>query len=636
MNSTAYHRKVGTIRPSHLMYTAGVGGLVDLPNLSVLVTGIDGWRDEGQDPIHEERLLAAVNHELRTRTVAELRPAPWRPDLPGSRNTRNIGVPVVPFPQWYRCTGCDELSALDTNRFEFENRVASKPHEARFVHPSGSDPRNDNGHRKPRLAVPARFVLACPAGHLDDFPYVPFVHKGGTCRETRWPTLRMRDHGGNLGANVTIRCDNCGVKRNIREAMGDKGVQNLPRCRGRHPHLDRYEDCDRQPKLLVLGASNQWFGRNLSVLAVPGAGTDRLTALLTKQTSKYDKIKSLDNLKMVLDFQKPAELRDWDAEEIWDALQHVRRAREHGEAADRQRADIRTPEWKAFTHKPVLAAQRDFALNDSGGVPERLRTLFDDVVQVERLREVRALIGFTRLETPDPEDPDSVTIAPISRSNPTWVPASEVRGEGLFLRVSENLLTDWENRTADEPVVQAHRDAYGRYRQNRRKTDAPTGFAPYAYWPGPRYIALHTLSHLLIRAISLECGYSSASLSERIYAGDETDPRSGILIYTAVSDAEGSLGGLVSLGAPEKLDRIVLRALRDATQCSSDPLCAERTPQYPAAFLHGAACHVCTFVSETTCERGNRFLDRRLVVPFEPSKLALLHDTDILDLMGHM
>jgi hypothetical protein len=147
-----------------------------------------------------------------------------------------------------------------------------------------------------------------------------------------------------------------------------------------------------------------------------------------------------------------------------------------------------------------------------------------------------------------------------------------------------------------------------------------------AHWPGPRYIVLHTLSHLLIRTIALECGYSGASLAERIYSTTGDDPRAGILIYTAVPDAEGTLGGLVSLAEPATWDRLLQRALGAARRCSSDPLCAERLPQAPADFLHGAACHVCLFVSETTCERGNRFLDRRFVVPIDDPKLALVPD----------
>lgn len=246
-----------------------------------------------------------------------------------------------------------------------------------------------------------------------------------------------------------------------------------------------------------------------------------------------------------------------------------------------------------------------------------------DVVQAERLREVRALVGFTRLDAPDPDDPNLVVRAPLSRDKPTWVPGSEVRGEGIFLRLPEPLVADWEERVKDSLAVHEHREAFKRFRTSRYSDRIPGEFDPMYGWPRQRYIALHTLSHLLIRTIALECGYNATSLSERIYAGPG---RAGILIYTAVPDAEGTLGGLVSLAERRPLERLVRRALADARRCSSDPLCAERLPQAPADFLHGAACHVCLFVSETTCERGNRFLDRRFVVPIDDPGLVLLPD----------
>jgi hypothetical protein len=256
-------------------------------------------------------------------------------------------------------------------------------------------------------------------------------------------------------------------------------------------------------------------------------------------------------------------------------------------------------------------------------VPSPLAGILSDVVQVERLREVRALIGFTRLDAPDPEDPDLVKRVALSRSEPDWVPASEVRGEGIFLQVPDDLLAEWEGRIEDTAVLQAHREAYAAFRRNRYSGRLAVQFDAMRHWPGVRYLALHTLSHLLIRTIALDCGYSSASLSERIYAGTPEDPRCGILIYTAVPDSEGTLGGLVSQAEPDRLVHLVRRALHGAMHCSSDPLCKERVPQPPADFLHGAACHVCLFVSETTCERGNRFLDRRFVVPIDDPKLAL-------------
>ncbi len=115
----------------------------------------------------------------------------------------------------------------------------------------------------------------------------------------------------------------------------------------------------------------------------------------------------------------------------------------------------------------------------------------------------------------------------------------------------------------------------------------------------------------------MHSGYGAASLTERIYAWNETAEReaaAGLLICTTASDSEGTLGGLVALSDPEKLQGIVVSALRRAARCSSDPVCAQRTPADPEGFLHGAACHTCCFVSETSCEKANRFLDRRFVL----------------------
>jgi hypothetical protein len=126
---------------------------------------------------------------------------------------------------------------------------------------------------------------------------------------------------------------------------------------------------------------------------------------------------------------------------------------------------------------------------------------------------------------------------------------------------------------------------------------------------------LHTLSHLLIRELALECGYNAASIRERIYA-DTTGgaPQAGILIYTAAADSDGTLGGLVDLGKPENLGRLLTQALNRAKICSSDPLCSEHDPEKDRS-LHVAACHACSLVAETSCERGNRYLDRSLLIP---------------------
>jgi hypothetical protein len=624
-----HRRRVGAVRPSHLMFTTGVGSLVDLPNFSVVVRGVDDWSYDSIDfePIAEPRLLAAVRGLTDCREVTQLRSAPWLDGLdhdptgPASR----VGVPVAPFPTWLRCTACDTLASIESEEFGFENALARRPQDARFFHRDCA--RKRSGKRP--MAVAARFVLACTQGHLDDFPYVRFVHRGAQCATgAAHPKLRMDDRGGNLGANVEVRCVPCGERRNLREVFGRHGAEKLPRCRGRHPHLAHFEPegCASELRVLVVGASNQWFGKVMSALAVPRTGAGELQTKVEQNRHALESLPGPEMLPYARD-NVPAlkELRRWSVDEIWAAIERQRAASVPGDRPTDGYADLRTPEWEVFSSHQLPEPTDDFTLRrSSDGAPGRLKDFYADVIQAERLREVRALVGFTRLDAPDPDDPELVRLAPLARSTATWLPASEVRGEGIFLRVPEELLRGWQHRVEDSAALRAHEAAYARFRRNRYSDRISGPFDEMRHWPGTRYLALHTLSHLLIRTIALECGYSAASLSELIYAGTDEDPRSGILIYTAVPDAEGTLGGLVSLAEEEPLVRLTRRALTDARHCSSDPLCAERLPHDPADFLHGAACHVCLFVSETTCERGNRFLDRRFVVPLgtEP-ELAL-------------
>ena len=195
------------------------------------------------------------------------------------------------------------------------------------------------------------------------------------------------------------------------------------------------------------------------------------------------------------------------------------------------------------------------------------------------------------------------------------MPAVERRGEGIFLQIHEALVADWCQRVDDHPDIVALRNAYGRWRENRDLDPDPT-------FPVARYLLVHTLSHLLLRQVALECGYSSASIRERLYVGVPDQPTAGLLLSTAASDSEGTLGGLVALGEARFLGRLLGQALDDAETCSSDPLCGERLPEPPSDQLHAAACHACLFVSETSCEAGNRWLHRGVLVDLD-NDLAL-------------
>ena len=214
---------------------------------------------------------------------------------------------------------------------------------------------------------------------------------------------------------------------------------------------------------------------------------------------------------------------------------------------------------------------------------------------LERLREVNALLGFTRVEAPEETvDPDErPPRANICADPPTWVPAGQVHGEGIFIRFNEDALQKWERRDSvrarEEMLILGHKG----WRNSRRLN-------PDEGYPGARYVLLHTIAHLLIRELALECGYNAASIRERIYADTEGgQPQAGVLVYTAAADSDGTLGGLVDLGKPENFDRLLTQALSSASICSSDPLCAEHEPNKDRS-LHAAACHACSFVSETS------------------------------------
>lgn len=234
---------------------------------------------------------------------------------------------------------------------------------------------------------------------------------------------------------------------------------------------------------------------------------------------------------------------------------------------------------------------------------------FERILLVERLREVAALVGFTRFESQaaDAETGDldaGVRRADIARQM-EWVPAVENRGEGIFLQFRTSALAEWFARTA----------VGGRYVELRRGFEMWRQEHPgqSRAFPGPEYILIHSLSHLLITAISLECGYPASSIMERIYAIPNVG--FGLLLYTASSDAEGTLGGLVQVG--RRIADFVKSALELGKLCSNDPVCGLHSPENPfeGRFLHGAACHGCVLIAETSCEQTNDFLDRALVTP---------------------
>jgi len=635
--------KVGSARPSSLLYTYGPGSIIDLPHFTIMPTGLDEWeriwqRRNGQTPtIHAPRLLEAVKLMLGNQ-VTELRPFPWQPKPSTfSREGADLGVPARVFPQWMRCTGCDRLAPISVFIDGYKNTHPYRADEAVFEHTQcrGRRGQASKPHRQP--LVPARYLIACPNGHLDEFPYDWWVHSGEPCPVAKVPHLRMVERSASQAASAIIICESCGASRTMAEAQGAEGRRKLPRCRGRMPHLDAFDlaGCDLEPRLMLVGASNLWFPAQQSIIDMPRLDpvertkddATRLTSALGEKLARYAANPAM--IRDLLEARGQADLADLVdlSDEQLSAVIHTATRDPETESEREARkqawdpADLLVPEWRYLQPEPASqhhADARSGLILSSRDRGDAMPYQVTRVLAVDRLRKVNAILGFTRIDDFDRVNDMGSRLVLLTRDGkPAWVPATEDRGEGIFLQLDLDAVAAWEAKVERSSLWAAHKQAHRRNFE-RRFSETAKQVNPDERLRPPRYWLVHTLAHALIRRMAMTSGYGAASLSERLYAWPANGARpaaAGLLICTTASDSDGTLGGLVSLSEPESLADIVNDSLRDMTRCSSDPVCASRVPQDPEDFLHGAACHCCVMASETSCERANRFLDRRFVVP---------------------
>jgi hypothetical protein len=594
--------ELGDLRPSQLIYTFGVGALLDLPNISALILGLDDWDSRYCTEISEERLLSSIQHRLGPQ-VKNLYLPPISLDYDKKDPTAPAkGVPCAPFPRWLRCPLCDTLATIDSGMFKLV-QDSYRPDRTRYVHESCNRANNPT-------VLSVRFLLACREGHLTDFAWVEYVHKQKVpCRPAR---LTLREFGAAGDASdIIVKCIECGEDRRMADAFDHEKYRI--QCSGHHPHLRMTESngCPETARTILLGASNSWFPVVISALSLPPAAQDKLALLVADKWAVLKDIPSFQIAEYVTAPSRMPELVEFSAQEIWQAIEAHKQRQSTSTPDD---FDLKIAEWKALTQSLPHSPTNDFRVTRVSP-PIGFTNMFEDTSLLERLREVRALLAFTRIESKgdfvDAAYVEDGRETRLSRQSTTWVPVSEVRGEGIFVRLKEDTLQTWEAKTEVKALEREFLTAHKAWRLLRKQNPLEAGF------PRIRYILLHSLSHALMRQISLECGYTAASVRERIYcrtAQDEGGPMAGILIYTAASDSEGTLGGLVQLGQPLTLGRQLQLAMEAIRICGSDPLCAEHAPVADGRSVHGACCHACLFAPETSCERGNRFLDRSALV----------------------
>ncbi|MEV0645507.1 DUF1998 domain-containing protein [Phytomonospora sp. NPDC050363] len=629
------------MRRAQLVAPFGVGAMSVLVNgTSVITAGLDHWYaigDSGSLALeefeeHDWRLEARLN-------VSAFRlPPDWRNQGAGS-DTRNIKltVPALRFPRWSFCMYCKRLK-LSTLTMQQQEACPDKSH--------------NSWQYKPHMAqVP--FVAICRRGHIDDFPFSKWVHRSNDPRCETGLRLQSRGGGGLDGQVVTCGYD-AGGKRNERLGCGEErsllGITSTLEgldgeehtvltdrlaatddpyyCTGARPWLAQLDGpgCPSAVRGALRAAGNVYFPKVESSIYLPrqeGAVSAQMHALM-RHPAVSGTMRTLHSilgatleaaqLRQQLQQNVPPELFGPVSDDELMAGYRDLLGADSEEALDTSTGDVelltrnevwRYPEFGQIRKTP----KDDYLTTTDPGLHEDLLPYLERVRSVDVLRETRALRGFTRVND------DVLKLSEgkaLLRRDPLlpaqdWLPAYVVKGEGIYLELAPDRLAAWERRT--DVVRRADRIA-ARYRQTaaeRGLQDRPLE---------PRFVLLHTLGHLLINQLIFDCGYSSASLRERIYVSTAPGREmAGLLIYTAAGDSEGTMGGLVRMARPDNLRAVFVSAIDNARWCSTDPVCMEvgKTGQGPDS-CNLAACHGCALVPETSCEEFNRFLDRGLVI----------------------
>lgn len=577
------------LRSSQVIATFGPGAMVDLPEASVIIAGLDHWRyDQNRIPlIQEPRLVEKLKRILGVQALA-LRPPP-----PASENGYGFRPDITAwrFPEWFivqqtQVTG----PGFRRRRLVHLNSLGSGKY------------RDADGKQQP--VVPVRFVRACKRGHVGDIDWKAFVHgTGGACPRELW--MEERGTTGDLD-EVWVICD-CGAQRPMSQAARME-LRALGSCNGARPWLGpgTKEACGELNRLLIRSASNAYFPQLMSVISLPDARTAVDEVVQSAWDAGLSIVDSAEKLAMVRQIPVIAvKLQGLQDAAVLAAIARVR----HGTSGAER--PVKEVEFEA------LAEAKEELGSDAPDGDFFARTLpkpqwqapwlsaVERVVLVHRLREVVAQVGFTRFEAAGPDIQGELSLdvkrAPLG-IDVSWLPAVENRGEGIFLQISAQAVADWLQKAAVQKRGEQLVEGFMRWKTEHEGSTRE--------FPGLAYYMLHSLAHLVLTTIALECGYPASSLRERIYAAPDAY---GILIYTGSSDAEGTLGGLVMAG--RHIIRHLRRALECGELCSNDPVCAHHVPaRHDGQQLLGSACHGCLLIAETSCEQRNEFLDRALVV----------------------
>lgn len=576
---------VGDVRPGQCVTTFGPGAVIDSLEDSLMILDINHW-DGTEDRIYDKQLSNFLGKDYFVKIPTT-----------GGRD-----IPTVPFPYYHVCNNSSCRCLFDIrdnfNMKEYLNKGPVCP-------------------KCEKKSYPARFLVSCENNHLNDFPWHWWAHKKNSDYKDCKGTLTLTSGGESSGLeSLSVKCSCLKSGASLSGAMTDssfesKNENDIYICTGYHPHRLKSEKCNKKLVPLQRGASNVYFPAIRSAITM--REEDNLKNLFINKQEKIREFQDLDALEKA--FTEKNYLDEFKYNGLNTLDDFMRAWSAFSDTEELSYNQIKELEYKRFTdfegHRSIPLENPDFEA-ETQNVPTELSTYFKNITLVHRLKEIMVLLGFTRIESPEPEikTPEIQWLGSMENKNDNkWLPVVEVYGEGIFLELNRDSINKWLNKvlTISEKYKKIHEkwiiDQGWSLKDEEHKDGqlAKNGL----------YVMLHTLSHLLIKQLSLTSGYSSVAIKERIYCDDNM---AGILLYTGSLDQDGSLGGLVEMGKIEKFYPTLQKALEEALFCTNDPVCSSMNMNEEGD-LNGCACFACSMIAETSCENGNRLLDRSLLIP---------------------
>ena len=464
-----------------------------------------------------------------------------------------------------------------------------------------------------------RFVRACPDGHLDEVGWNYEVHYGNekTCEGSKYFYWKVT--GASL-SEIIITCPKCGSSTDMNEIYSHQ----VP-CTGRNPekeelfgygvtftHPNRPKGCECTMSVLQKQSSSLRLSVTKTLLKIPQFDESIMDSYTNSWL--YDTINAIKMVNGSISKEKLLEeaiqnlhpsdfnklrhyLETHEVEDLFKGLNKVKeRSSDYCSAVDEEFSSLRGNQ-----NESANFSKSDFKDYTLKGLNFEFPL---KVCAISKLTTVTAQLSYQRKphvkkdRNGEPIESKTVPIGYFDRdTQKTWYPAYKGVGEGLFITSEFNPL---EFIGGLDEVVERWKTSDINVSEERDEVTNPL----FVWW--------HTLSHAIIKSLSLSCGYVSASLHERVYI-DEVSGKGGILIYNTSPGEDSGMGGLVDVVFNEKeFNKVLNNAMNSILVCSNDPLCF--SIKLENGDVNGAACHNCLLISETSCEHKNSLLDRHFFI----------------------